>query len=100
MSTMNRLHLREAFNVDDLKQRDALVRRGRVIRQMAVHEKTQIDRWNAEHPAEPAIATEFEDAVIAWCDGVGDEGAIDRAFLQSRGVKTLGETESSSGTMQ
>lgn len=90
---MNRLVLREAFNVDDLKQRDAIVRRGRVIRQMAAHDKAQIDRWNAAHPSETPISTEFEDAVIAWGDGTGDVAAIDRAYLHSRGVMTLGEVE-------
>jgi hypothetical protein len=66
-----RMRLREAVNVDDLKQRDKLVRRTRKIRADAVLDKSTCEHWNRLHPDEPPISTAFEDAVIAWCDGKG-----------------------------
>lgn len=63
--------LREAVNVDDLKQRDRLVRRLKKIRADAVLDKGTLLHWNRLHPDETQFSTAFEDAVIAWCDGKG-----------------------------
>ena len=65
-----RLPLREAINVDDLKARDRLVRKLAKLRADTILDKSTIEHWNRLHPDE-LISTEFEDAVIAWCDGRG-----------------------------
>jgi hypothetical protein len=68
-----RLKLREAVNVADLKQRDALVRRVKKMRADAVLGKATIEWFNAHRlqPGEAPISTDYEVAVIAWCDGKG-----------------------------
>lgn len=65
------MELREAVNVPDALQRDALVRRVRAIRERAVLDRDAIAHWNATHPGEPPLSAAFEDAMIAWCDGEG-----------------------------
>jgi hypothetical protein len=71
MAPNDRLRLREAVNVADLKDRDRLVRRIRSIRAGAVLDKGTNAHWNHTHPTELPLSTAFEDAVIAWCDGTG-----------------------------
>lgn len=63
--------LREAFNVDDLKSRDKLVRRLRKLRADAVLDKNTEEHWNRTHPDERPIDTTFWDKMIAFCDGAG-----------------------------
>lgn len=66
-----RLELREAVNVPDLKERDRLVRRIRKMRADAVLDKNTLEYWNRRHPHERQFSTAFEDKMIAWCDGKG-----------------------------
>ncbi len=75
-----RLKLREASNVDDLKRRDALVRRIKAIRESAELDKATIEYFNANRLTEgqQPISTAFEDAVIAWCDGKGPMPEVPR----------------------
>jgi hypothetical protein len=63
--------LREAVNVPDLKERDALVRRMRETRSAAARHLDAIEQWNRAHPDEEPIAASFERAIIDWCDGKG-----------------------------
>ena len=69
---MTRLRFREALNVSEFKERDELIRRARQLRDEAVLARSAADRWNRLHPDEEQVDTAFEDAVIAWCDGEGD----------------------------
>ena len=68
-----KIALREARNVDDLKRRDGLVRRIKRMREDAVLDKASIEWFNANRlgEGETPLSTEFEDALIAWCDGKG-----------------------------
>lgn len=66
------MSLREAFNVEDLKRRDRLVRRFRKMRAEAVLEKNTLEYVNSIHPDWPPFDTKFEEAVIAWCDSGGE----------------------------
>lgn len=68
---MSEFKLREAVNVDDLKERDRLVRRNMRIRAEAVQSKIDLEFWNRAHPDLPPFDTSWEDSVIAWCDGKG-----------------------------
>jgi hypothetical protein len=61
--------LREAVNVDDLKQRDRIVRKRRKIRANAVLEKNTIEHINRVRGWN--LSTDFWDAVVAWCDNEG-----------------------------
>ena len=63
--------LREPRNVDERIERDCLVRRNLAIRLAASEAKIAVEHWNRAHPGEPPMDTDFEDAVIAWCDGLG-----------------------------
>lgn len=69
MSPSKPLFLREAVNVEDLKERDKLVRRLRAIRSAAIQGKADLEHWNRLHPNDTPISVAYEDAVIAWCDG-------------------------------
>jgi hypothetical protein len=69
------MSLREAVNVDDLKQRDKIVRRFRKIRAEAVLDKNTYEHWNSLHPDEKPLDLAFFDEVIAWCDS-GGEGPV------------------------
>lgn len=64
-------HLREAVNVVELLERDALVVRLRELRNDAVVMKATLEHWNRQHPDEKQFDTSFEDQVVAWCDGKG-----------------------------
>lgn len=63
--------LRDPRNVTEALQRDALVRRVKKIRDDAVLDRNTIKRWNRMNPDKNPISTEFEDQMIAWCDGKG-----------------------------
>ena len=63
--------LREAMNVAEELERDALIRRKVLLRRDALLDKHTIERWNRRNPTEVPFSTAFEDAVIAWCDGKG-----------------------------
>lgn len=65
------LTLREAVNVPDALQRDKLVRRIKRLRASVVLDVNTIEHWNRTHPNEMPVSTDFERAVIAWCDGKG-----------------------------
>lgn len=71
MSQRDRLELRDAVNVSDLKRRDKIVREIRRIRANAVLDKNTFEHINRIHPDWKPIDTSFEQAIIAWCDGKG-----------------------------
>lgn len=63
--------LREPLNVDELKERDKLVRRIKRIRAGFVLDKNTYEHWNRTHPDGRPIDTSFFDKCIDWCDGKG-----------------------------
>lgn len=71
-----RLVFREPANVADFMTFDKLVRRARRIRREAVQSKRDVECWNRLHPNEPPMSTDWEDSVIAWCDGKGPNPTI------------------------
>lgn len=70
------LLMREAVNVDDLKERDKLVRRLRKARAEVVLDLNTWEHWNRTHPDQTPIDTTFERAMIAYYDGEGPMPAI------------------------
>lgn len=69
--TRSPLNLREPQNVRDVMQNDGFVRRLRVIRKEVVQMKTDMEHWNDANPDEEPMSTDWEDRMIAWCDGKG-----------------------------
>ncbi|MCK9494191.1 MAG: hypothetical protein M0R75_01665 [Dehalococcoidia bacterium] len=63
--------LREPNNVAEALERDDLVSRGLAIRRRAEAMKADIEHWNRTHSDQAPLSTAFEDAIIAWCDGLG-----------------------------
>lgn len=63
--------LREARNVEEFKQREALVKRMRKLRAEVVLEIHTIEYWNRTHPDEPSFDVSYYRAVLAWIDGKG-----------------------------
>lgn len=71
MRETEQLKLRDAVNVPDALQRDKLVRRINRLRAAVVLDKNTIEHWNRTHPDATPISTDFERAMIDWCDGKG-----------------------------
>lgn len=78
------LRLREAVNVDDLKERDKLVRRYRRARALAAQNVADAEHWNRTHPNEPPLDMTTEREIIAWVDGVGPMPAEVRERIARR----------------
>ena len=65
------LDLREAVNVDDLKEREKLLARLGWLRIEVQLNLNTIVYWNRTHPDETPIGTEFERAILDFIDGKG-----------------------------
>lgn len=63
--------LREARNLEEFQQREALVERFRKLRAEVVLELNTIEYWNRTHPLDTPIDVSFERATLAWIDGKG-----------------------------
>ena len=68
--------LREPRNVPELKARDALVRRVKALRASVVLDRADLQHWNRMNPDKKPLCHAFEDAMIAWCDGLGPMPAL------------------------